>query len=173
MKTGIVCRISASIIVCVLASYISSARAADFPVRFGVQYGLASWYGPRFQGHLMACGERFDEYAMVAAHPTLPLGAKVEVTNLRSGRSVVVRIMDRGPYVAGRAIDVSKAAAERLRFTHRGLARVRIRVLSTPGTHPGEAEGAEKLWRKYHDAAPPEDQRLAGWVPHPASNFRE
>jgi len=104
-----------------------------------VQYGLASWYGDREQGRPMACGEPFNEYAMIAAHRTLPLGTEVRVTNMRNGRSVVVRIMDRGPHVAGRAIDLSKAAAERLRFTHQGLAPVRIRVLNTPARQRSEA----------------------------------
>jgi rare lipoprotein A len=96
------------------------------------QYGLASWYGERNQGHLMACGEPFNEDLMIAAHRTLPLGTRVRVTNLRNGRTVVVRILDRGPAVAGRVIDLSKAAARRLQFTRRGLTPVKIRVLTTP-----------------------------------------
>jgi len=96
-----------------------------------VQYGVASWYGDKEQGHRMACGELFNEYAMVAASRTLPFGTAVKVTNLRNGRSVVVWIMDRGPHIAGRAIDLSKAAADQLRFTRQGLTPVRIRVVST------------------------------------------
>lgn len=99
-----------------------------------VQYGIASWYGSRDQGRLMACGEPFDEHEMIAAHRTLPLGTRVRVTNLRNGRSVVVKIKDRGPNVRGRVIDVSRAAAHKLRFTGRGLTPVKIRVLSEPGT---------------------------------------
>lgn len=86
----------------------------------------------------MASGEPYNEYAMVAADRTLPLGTTVKVTNLRNGRSVIVRIMDRGPHVAGRVIDLSKAAAERVRFIHQGVAPVRIVVLSEP--HRTEAE---------------------------------
>lgn len=97
-----------------------------------VQYGMASWYGGRDQGRLMACGEPFDEHEMVAAHRTLPLGTNVRVTNLRNGRSVVVKIKDRGPGVSGRVIDVSKAAARKLHFVGRGLTPVKIRVLSEP-----------------------------------------
>ena len=119
-----------------------AARATDrgHHTRPRVQYGVASWYGDREQGRPMACGEPFNEYAMIAAHRTLPLGTQVKVTNTRNGRSVVVRIMDRGPRIAGRTIDLSKAAADHLRFIHQGLAPVRIRVLSTPRTKRPEAE---------------------------------
>ncbi len=97
-----------------------------------VQYGVASWYGGHDQGRMMASGRPFNEYSMVAAHRTLPLGTRVRVTDLRNGRSVVVRIMDRGPNVGGRVIDLSKEAAMRLGFVRRGLAPVRIRTVSTP-----------------------------------------
>jgi rare lipoprotein A len=73
--------------------------------------GKASWYGPGFQGRLTANGERFNTNAYTAAHKTLPFGTKVKVTNARTGRSVVVRINDRGPYAHGRVIDLSKASA--------------------------------------------------------------
>jgi rare lipoprotein A len=78
---------------------------------------------------MMASGHPFNEYSMVAAHRTLPFGTRVQVTNLRNGRSVVVKVMDRGPGVAGRIIDLSKAAARRLGFVGRGLAPVKIRVV--------------------------------------------
>lgn len=94
-----------------------------------VQYGLASWYGGEKAGRTMACGDTFNPPAMVAAHRTLPLGTRVEVTNLRNGLSVVVRIMDRGPHIANRIIDLSKGAADRLGFTSQGLTPVRVRVL--------------------------------------------
>jgi rare lipoprotein A len=118
-----------------------------------MQYGLASWYGDHEQGRPMACGEPFDEYAMVAAHRTLPLGTEVRVTNMRNGRSVVVRIMDRGPHVAGRAIDLSKAAAERLRFTHQGLAPVSIRVVNKPVRQRREAELTRRPKRRHREVA--------------------
>jgi rare lipoprotein A len=73
--------------------------------------GKASWYGPGFQGRLTANGERFNTNALTAAHKTLPFGTKVKVTNARTGKSVVVRINDRGPYAHGRVIDLSKASA--------------------------------------------------------------
>lgn len=94
----------------------------------------------------MACGEPFDEHQMVAAHRTLPLGSTVRVTNLRNGRSVVVKIKDRGPGVAGRVIDVSRAAARRLHFASRGLAPVKIRVLSEPrSAASGRLEAANEV----------------------------
>jgi rare lipoprotein A len=139
MKLLAICCI-AGLIACAPARGAKRAVNPNFSTTHRVQYGVASWYGGRNQGRLMACGKPFNEYAMVAANRSLPFGTRVKVTNLRNGRSVVVRIMDRGPHVAGRVIDLSKAAANRLRFTHRGLTRVRIRVLSTPGQEKREAE---------------------------------
>lgn len=97
-----------------------------------VEYGTASWYGAKDQGRTMACGKPFNEHALTAAHRTLPLGTKVKVTDLRNGRSVIVRIRDRGPAIESRLIDLSRAAARRLGFTHNGLAPVKVRVLSVP-----------------------------------------
>ena len=90
------------------------------------EVGTASWYGEYFQGKETASGEPFDMQALTAAHPTLPLGSFVRVTNLRNGRAVVVRINDRGPVVEGRIIDVSYNTARVLGFHERGLQRVRL-----------------------------------------------
>jgi rare lipoprotein A len=90
------------------------------------QCGAASWYGDRFAGKRTASGVRFDPNAMMAAHRTLPFGSRVRVKDQRSGRSVTVKIVDRGPHVRGRVIDVSKAAARKLGFLARGTARVCI-----------------------------------------------
>lgn len=92
--------------------------------------GIASWYGPNFRGRTTANGETFDPDAMTAAHPTLPLPSMVEVTNLENGRSVRLRVNDRGPYRSDRIIDVSERAAKKLGFYGQGTARVRVRVLS-------------------------------------------
>ena len=86
--------------------------------------GLASWYGPGFHGRRTANGERFNAHALTAAHKTLPLGTRVRVVNKRNGRSVVVRINDRGPYAHGRVIDLSQAAARAIGVA--GVARVSI-----------------------------------------------
>jgi rare lipoprotein A len=94
--------------------------------------GLASWYGGKFQGRLTASGEVFDTNELTAAHKTLPFGTVVEVTHLASGRTVRVRINDRGPFVASRIIDLSRAAAESLGMTGEGVAEVRLQIVSQP-----------------------------------------
>ena len=93
------------------------------------QIGTASWYGSYFQGRATASGEPYDMYDLTAAHPTLPMGSFVRVTNLRNGRAVVVRINDRGPIVPGRIIDLSYNTARLLRFHSQGLQRVRLDVV--------------------------------------------
>ena len=89
--------------------------------------GHASWYDLTSR---TASGERCNPNAMTAAHPSLPFGTKVKVENIRNGRSVVVRINDRGPYVGGRIIDLTKAAAAKLGFVQKGIAKVRLTVLA-------------------------------------------
>ncbi len=93
------------------------------------QVGTASWYGEDFEGKPTASGEPFNMYDLTAAHPSLPLGTLVKVTNLRNRRAVVVRINDRGPVVPGRIIDVSYSAARMLKFQGMGIQRVRLDVL--------------------------------------------
>ncbi len=97
-----------------------------------VETGEASWYGERHQGRRTANGDPYDMYRLTAAHPALPLGTKVRVTNLQNGRSVEVRVNDRGPTVSGRIIDLSYAAARRLGAIATGTIPVSVRVLSTP-----------------------------------------
>jgi rare lipoprotein A len=92
------------------------------------QVGTASWYGEYFQGRQTASGEPYDMRDFTAAHPTLPLGTFVRVTNLRNGKAVVVRINDRGPVVDGRIIDVSYNAARALGFKERGVQKVRLDI---------------------------------------------
>jgi rare lipoprotein A len=91
--------------------------------------GTASWYGEDFHGRRTANGETYDMNALTAAHTTLPMPTIVRVTNLDNGRSVVVRINDRGPFAEGRIIDMSRAGARELGFERNGLARVRVAVL--------------------------------------------
>ncbi len=96
----------------------------------GLLKGLASWYGGKFDGRTTASGERFDMYAMTACHPTLPFGTLVRVVNKINGRSVVVRITDRGDLPKGRIIDLSYGAAEQLEMTQTGLAPVQVDVIA-------------------------------------------
>lgn len=95
--------------------------------------GVASWYGKRFHGRKTASGTRYDMHAMTAAHRTLPLPSYVRVTNPANGKSVVVLVNDRGPYVGNRIIDLSYAAATALGFANKGIAQVELDVLSNPG----------------------------------------
>lgn len=88
--------------------------------------GLASWYGEDFHGKQTANGETFDMNALVAAHPTLPMPSYVLVTNLKNGRTVVLRVNNRGPYAEGRILDVSKEAATQLGFVNNGVTQVRV-----------------------------------------------
>ncbi len=93
------------------------------------QVGTASWYGSDFDGRETASGEPYNMYDLTAAHPTLPLGSYVKVTNLHNRKTVVVRINDRGPIVPGRIIDLSYGAARALQFRQKGLQRVRLEVV--------------------------------------------
>ena len=94
-----------------------------------VHIGSASWYGPGFHGKKTASGKMFDQTKLTAAHKTIPLGRKARVTHLGNGKSVEVLINDRGPYVEGRTIDLSQAAAKALGMRDNGVAKVRVELL--------------------------------------------
>lgn len=96
-----------------------------------LEVGMASWYGPNFHGKSTANGETYDQNELTAAHKTLPFNTVVKVTNLENGKSVAVRINDRGPYVGNRVIDVSWAAAEQLEMIGPGTAEVRLELVSS------------------------------------------
>ena len=96
------------------------------------QVGPASWYGKAFHGRPTASGERYDQNAMTAAHRFLPFGTRVRITNEKTGTTVAVRINDRGSFIKGRIVDVSKAVAERLGFRQQGIAIVRLEVIREP-----------------------------------------
>jgi rare lipoprotein A len=100
------------------------------PRRGRPQTGKASWYGKKYHGRRTANGERFDMYKLTAAHRKLPFGTIVRVTNLRNGRSVIVKINDRGPFVRGRIIDLSYAAARKIGIVEDGIARVKVEIVS-------------------------------------------
>ena len=96
-----------------------------------VEVGFASWYGGKFHGRRTASGEVYDMHQLTAAHKTLPLGTSVIVTHVHNGKSVQVTINDRGPFVRGRIIDLSYAAAQALKMVEEGVAKVRVEVLDT------------------------------------------
>ncbi len=112
-----------------VAFTISPAVQADQAMK---SRGVASWYGEDCEGNLTASGEVFDMNGLTAASRDLPLGTKIQVTNLHNHRSVVLRVNDRGPFVPGRMLDVSKTAAQRLGFVGAGLARIEMTVLKYP-----------------------------------------
>jgi rare lipoprotein A len=113
------------------ASPADHLNAKTTPHHHWYEFGIASWYGKFFQGHPTASGEPYNQNAMTCAQRTLPLGSLVRVTNLRNHRSVVVRVNDRGPVPRDRVIDLSHAAAQSLGFSHRGLAPVKVELLTS------------------------------------------
>ncbi|MCB2087800.1 MAG: septal ring lytic transglycosylase RlpA family protein [Sphingomonadaceae bacterium] len=106
-------------------------EAEPEPAMRGLGSGIASYYGKRFAGRKTANGERFDPGQMTAAHKTLPFGSKVRVTHEATGKSVIVRINDRGPYVRGRMIDLSRAAAEQIGIVRAGHGRVTLELIES------------------------------------------
>lgn len=114
-----------------LLSACSSVPKGDFSLDLGIKdRGVASWYGKEFHGKLAANGELFDMTAYTAAHRKLPLGTMIRVMNVHNGKSVQVRINDRGPYVAGRMLDLSHAAARELGMVDAGIASVQVEVVA-------------------------------------------
>jgi len=99
-----------------------------------VETGIASWYGPPYHNRRGSNGEIYDMHAMTAAHLTLPLGSVVRVTNIENRNSVIVRITDRGPFIEGRIIDLSQAAAKQIGLVQKGTGQVRLEVLTTPAS---------------------------------------
>ena len=101
------------------------------PRRGRPQTGIASWYGSKYHGRTCANGEKFDMYKLTAAHKSLPFGTRVRVTNLENNKSVVVRINDRGPFVRGRIIDLSYAAAKKIGMLKSGIVKVRAEIVGS------------------------------------------
>ena len=118
-------------------------RAALHGIATRILHGRISWYGPGFAGRKTASGERFDPHALTMAHRSLPLGTIVEVTNEANGRSVTLRVNDRGPYHGNRVADVTRAASRELGFQRAGLAEATIEVLwIPPAARGGDDAGA-------------------------------
>jgi len=123
--------------------------------------GIASWYGDDFHGRATANGEIFDADSVSAAHPTLPLPSYVRVTNLRNGRSLIVRVNDRGPYAGNRIIDVSRRVAHLLGFTERGTAWVRVEYVGRAPMEGSDDRVLETTLRQNAPAPAPSDTRFA------------
>jgi rare lipoprotein A len=141
----------------VLFLVFSLGTAAAFEV------GTASWYGGKFQGRKTANGEIFDTNKFTAAHRTLPFHTKVKVTNLENGKTTTVRINDRGPFVRGRIIDLSRAAAKELDMIHSGTAKVRIEIIGAADSIPlPEPEIPEKPPERPSGPAAGADSATAG-----------
>lgn len=145
----------------------------DRPFR---QRGHASWYGRQFHGNRTANGERYDMFAMTAAHPTLPLPSYVQVTNVKNGASVILRVNDRGPFKADRVIDVSYAAAVRLGIVAAGTGEVEVRRLTFADIRAGRygsagdaGDAGDELARA--DAPPPAAARVVVDAPAPPGSW--
>jgi rare lipoprotein A len=110
-------------------SKTSTASSSKSVSRSSTETGVASYYAHKYHGRKTASGERFDMNALTAAHKTLPFGTKVKVTNLDNGKTVTVRITDRGPFVKGRIIDLSLAAAKKIDMVKAGIAPVEVRAI--------------------------------------------
>jgi peptidoglycan lytic transglycosylase len=117
-----------------LAGCSNNRKASTTPeLKLPVQRGTASWYGPKFQGHRTASGERYDMHGKTAAHPSLAFGTQLAVRNIRTGREVVVRVNDRGPYSKRRIIDLSYAAAKEIGIVDLGTASVELYLVPATG----------------------------------------
>jgi rare lipoprotein A len=130
---------SALLLVELLAAACSGNRQpAAAPPTLGVpvERGIASWYGPKFNGKMTASGERYDMNALTAAHPSLPFGSRIGVRNTRTGREVIVRVNDRGPYSKNRIIDLSYAAAREVGVVAPGTASVELYLVPETGAPP-------------------------------------
>ncbi|MFC1559223.1 septal ring lytic transglycosylase RlpA family protein [Gemmatimonadota bacterium] len=116
----------------------ASGRVPDGPRRWGDHYlrGLSSWYGRDFHGKKTANGEIFNMYKLTAAHRTLPLGTKARIWNVENGRSCIVIINDRGPFIEGRILDLSYAAALELEMALQGVAEIQIEIIKLPDGSP-------------------------------------
>jgi rare lipoprotein A len=126
------------------------------------QIGQASWYGPGFHGKKTASGKKFDKKALTAAHPTLPLGTRVEVTNLENDKKVDLEITDRGPHDGTRSIDLSEQAAHKLEMRTKGTARVKIKAI-TPASKKLQASKQEKA----SSASPSRQPGASSRIPQP------
>ena len=144
MRTLLQCLLVTGLVTSCTSRSAAPPPTTSYPApSLGTQYGLASWYGQERHGRRTASGEIFDSNQLVAAHRTAPFGMYALVTNLSNGRTVQVRINDRGPAMAERVVDLSYAAARQLDMVHVGITRVKIEFLAMP--RPGHSRSQENL----------------------------
>lgn len=118
-----------SLALSIISLFLTTQSIQAFTIDRSLGIKTASWYGPGFHGRKTANGERYNQYAMTAAHKTLPFGTKLRVTCVDSGKSTIVTVNDRGPFHGNRALDLSKAAASAIGLLDRGVGKVKIDVL--------------------------------------------
>jgi len=134
----------------------TDAEASSLPADakpISTETGMASWYGPPYHNRKGSNGEVYNMHAMTAAHRTLPLGSIVRVTNVKTGRSTVVRITDRGPFIEGRVLDLSLGAAKAVDVWQPGVARVRLDVLKMPSPRQSGGKWAVQIGAFEHENA--------------------
>lgn len=152
-----------------LGACAKRAKVAVTPARGATEEGIASWYGHPYHGRATASGEIYDMNALTAAHRTLAFGVWLEVRNLTNGRTVEVRVNDRGPFVKNRIIDLSRAAAERIELIGPGVARVRLKVVDPPRGVLGGKFAVQVAWFGERDAADRLRAELERDYPWPAT----
>lgn len=152
-----------------LGACAKRVKVAVTPARGATEEGIASWYGPPYHGRATASGEIYDMNALTAAHRTLAFGVWLEVRNLANGRTVEVRVNDRGPFVKNRIIDLSRAAAQRIDMIGSGVARVRLQVVAAPRGAAVEKFGVQVAWFGERDAADRLRAELEREYPWPAA----
>ncbi len=130
-------RLLAAAAILLLSPQLVGCASYNEPRKGAVERGMASWYGKDFHGRATTSGEIYDMYGLTAAHRELPLGTVVDVKNLDNGRSVRVKVNDRGPFIRGRIIDLSYGAAKKLDMVAAGLARVEVRIAAVGDGPPG------------------------------------
>ncbi len=164
-------KMSAVVLISILSMACTCLPKGNADMDAGMkEQGIASWYGKEFEGYVTASGEVYDQYQLTGAHRTLPLGTIIRVTNIENGHHVKVRINDRGPYVGGRIVDLSRAAAGKLGMEREGTSAIFLEVVGEPiPLHDGSRHGAEggavdfpseQAWWKLSEAVPPKEAAI-------------
>ena len=183
MRTLLLIAFSSTLLTVACGHKKAPAGAAMVRVKLGYQQrGIASWYGNPYHGRATASGEIYDMERLTAAHPRLPFGVTTRVENLQNGKTVDVKINDRGPFVRGRIIDLSRAAARQIDLLGPGIARVRIRVIAAPAgvraSGDAKADGPTsrfafllRPWRPLHKRGELPEVLTLGVSPHPSETI--